>query len=61
MRVNYKNILNFVSEEQIKNNKAKTIEAYNTLVNKALTGNRLWKKFGLKCMKHIMGIQKKSF
>ena len=26
----YKNILNFVSEEQIKNNKAKTIEAYNT-------------------------------
>ena len=47
MKVNYKNILNFVSEEQIKNNEEKTIEAYNTLVNKTGAGNDFlgWTKY----------------
>ena len=39
MRVNYKNVTSFVSEEQIKNNQPKVLEAFNTLLNKTGAGN----------------------
>ena len=47
MNINYKNILNFVSCEQIASNKDKTLEAYNTLVNKTGAGNDFlgWTKY----------------
>ena len=39
MRVNYKNVTSFVSEEQIKSNEPKVLEAFNTLLNKTGAGN----------------------
>ena len=47
MRLNYKNILNFVSNEEIITNKEKTLEAFSTLVNKTGAGNDFlgWTKY----------------
>lgn len=47
MRLNYKNILNFVSNEEIIANKEKTLEAFSTLVNKTGAGNDFlgWTKY----------------
>ena len=39
MRVNYKNVTSFISEEQVKNNESKVLEAFNTLLNKTGEGN----------------------
>lgn len=39
MRVNYKNVTSFISEEQIKNNENKVLDAFNTLLNKTGDGN----------------------
>lgn len=47
MNINYKNILNFVSNEQIAANRENTLEAYNTLINKTGAGNDFlgWTKY----------------
>mgnify|MGYP003300189272 CR=1 FL=1 len=47
MKLNYKNILNFVSNEEISANKEKTLEAFSTLVNKTGAGNDFlgWTKY----------------
>ncbi len=39
MNLNYKNILNFVGQNEIDANKENTLKAYNTLVNKTGAGN----------------------
>lgn len=39
MKINYQNVLKFVSNEEIKNNETKTLQAFNTLLNKTGEGN----------------------
>ncbi len=39
MKINYQNVLKFVSSEEIKNNETKALQAFNTLLNKTGEGN----------------------
>lgn len=62
MRINYKNVTSFVSEEEIRNNKSNVIKAFKTLIYQTGEGNDFlgWIKYPYKYDKEEFGRIKKA-